>query len=85
MSDGLDVLLGARVDRLEATSVSTVHGDYKIDSASKTRAVIGVSYQIPEIALKVSATYTPKAEISTGSSFTETTYRCSSAYYHFVW
>ena len=74
VSDGLDVLLGARMDRLEATSVSTVHGDYKIDSASKTRAVMGVSYQIPEIALKVSATYTPKAEISTGSSFTETTY-----------
>ena len=73
VSDGLNVLVGVRRDTLEKTTVSTIKGDYTIDSAVKTRGVMGVSYQKPEIALKVSATYSPKAEISTGSSFTETT------------
>ena len=73
VSEGLNVLVGVRRDTLEKTTVSTIKGDYTIDSAVKTRGVMGVSYQIPEIALKVSATYSPKAEISTGSSFAETT------------
>ena len=73
VSEGLNVLVGVRRDTLEKTTVSTIKGDYTIDSAAKTRGVMGVSYQIPEIALKVSATYSPKAEISTGSSFAETT------------
>jgi long-subunit fatty acid transport protein len=72
VSDGLNVLVGVRRDILEKTTVSTIKGDYTIDSAVKTRGVMGVSYQKPEIALKVSATYSPKAEISTGSSFAET-------------
>ena len=72
VSDGLNVLVGVRRDTLEKTTVSTIKGDYTIDSAVKTRGVMGVSYQKPEIALKVSATYSPKAEISTGSSFAET-------------
>ena len=72
VSDGLNVLVGVRRDTLEKTTVSTIKGDYTIDSAAKTRGVMGVSYQKPEIALKVSATYSPKAEISTGSGFAET-------------
>jgi len=72
LSEGLNVLVGVRRDTLEKTTVSTIKGDYTIDSAVKTRGVMGVSYQKPEIALKVSATYSPKAEISTGSSFAET-------------
>ena len=72
LSEGLNVLVGVRRDTLENTTVSTIKGDYTIDSAVKTRGVMGVSYQRPEIALKVSATYSPKAEISTGSSFAET-------------
>ena len=72
VSEGLNVLVGVRRDTLEKTTVSTIKGDYTIDSAVKTRGVMGVSYQKPEIALKVSATYSPKAEISTGSSFAET-------------
>lgn len=73
ISDGISVLLGARVDALASTTVSTIKGNYAIAGSSKTRGVLGFSYQIPEIALKVSATYSPKDTISSGSSFTETT------------
>ena len=49
-----------------------MNGTYNIQGGSANRAVLGASYAIPDIALRVSATYMPSASLTVGSSFSET-------------
>lgn len=68
----IDVLFGLSNDRLSDTTVTTMNGTYNIQGGSANRAVLGASYAIPDIALRVSATYMPSASLTVGSSFSET-------------
>ena len=70
-SESIDVLFGLSNEKLTASSVSTIFGDYAIGGANANRPILGASYAIPDIALRVSATYMPKASITASSSFTE--------------
>ena len=71
VNDSFDVLFGLSNEKLSDTSVSTIFGDYEISGASTNRPILGASYAIPDIALRVSATYMPKASMTASSSFTE--------------
>ena len=72
VNENIDVLFGLSNDRLSDTTVTTMNGTYNIQGGSANRAVLGASYAIPDIALRVSATYMPSANMTVGSSFTET-------------
>ena len=72
VNENIDVLFGLSNDRLSDTTVTTMNGTYNIQGGSANRAVLGASYAIPDIALRVSATYMPSASLTVGSSFTET-------------
>ena len=56
VNDSFDVLFGLSNEKLSDTSVSTIFGDYEISGASANRPILGASYAIPDIALRVSAT-----------------------------
>jgi long-subunit fatty acid transport protein len=71
VNDSFDVLFGLSNEKLSDTSVSTIFGDYEISGASTNRPILGASYAIPGIALRVSATYMPKASMTASSSFIE--------------
>ena len=71
INNSFDVLFGLSNEKLSDTSVSTIFGDYEISGASTNRPILGASYAIPDIALRVSATYMPKASMTASSSFTE--------------
>ena len=71
VNDSFEVLFGLSKEKLSDTSVSTIFGDYEISGASTNRPILGASYSIPDIALRVSATYMPKASMTASSSFTE--------------
>lgn len=72
VNENIDVLFGLSNDRLSDTTVTTMNGTYNIQGGSANRAVLGASYAIPDIALRVSATYMPSASLTVGSSFNET-------------
>ena len=72
VNENIDVLFGLSNDRLSDTTVTTMNGTYNIQGGSANRAVLGASYAIPDIALRVSATYMPSTSLTVGSSFTET-------------
>ena len=72
VNENIDVLFGLSNDRLSDTTVTTMNGTYNIQGGSANRAVLGASYAIPDIALRVSATYMPSASLTVGSSFSET-------------
>ena len=72
INENIDLLFGLSNDRLSDTTVTTMNGTYNIQGGSANRAVLGASYAIPDIALRVSATYMPSASLTVGSSFSET-------------
>ena len=72
VNENIDVLFGLSNDRLSDTTVTTMNGTYNIQGGSANRAVLGASYAIPDIALRVSATYMPSTSLTVGSSFSET-------------
>lgn len=72
VNENIDLLFGLSNDRLSDTTVTTMNGTYNIQGGSANRAVLGASYAIPDIALRVSATYMPSASLTVGSSFSET-------------
>lgn len=52
LSDSFSVIGGMRKVNLKSSTVGTLRTDYSIDSNSATGAVYGVSYSIPDIALR---------------------------------
>ena len=52
LSDSFSVIGGMRKVDLKSSTVGTLRTDYSIDSNSATGAVYGVSYSIPDIALR---------------------------------
>ena len=66
VSDRLDVFGGVKHSAGSATGnvLSAPHGDLNASEGTATSPVIGVSYSIPDIALRVTATYQGKAETS---------------------
>jgi long-subunit fatty acid transport protein len=66
LSEGLDVFGGVKFSAGSAAGnvLANPHGDLNASEGTATSPVIGVSYSIPDIALRVSATYQGKAETS---------------------
>ena len=66
VSDRLDVFGGVKHSAGSATGnvLAAPHGDLNASEGTATSPVIGVSYSIPDIALRVTATYQGKAETS---------------------
>ena len=66
LSDGLDVFGGVKFSAGSATGnvIAIPHGDLNASEDTATSPVIGASYSIPDIALRVTATYQVKAEAS---------------------
>jgi long-subunit fatty acid transport protein len=66
VNDRVDVFGGIKYSTGSATGnvLSDPHGDLAASDASGTAPVLGVSYSIPDIALRVTATYQGKTETS---------------------
>ena len=66
VNDRVDVFGGIKYSTGSATDnvLSNPHGDLAASDASGTAPVLGVSYSIPDIALRVTATYQGKTETS---------------------
>ena len=73
VSDTFSVLAGATQNSLQKSQIKTIMGTYDIKSKSEMGYIYGLTYEQPDIALRLELLLQPKSTIKANSAYTKST------------